>query len=263
MSADLSSYFGIFSICCWICCLIPQFVMNCLRKKRSNLSRYLFIFWFIGDSLNLVGSILTKQLPFQQISSIFYVIMDILNLIQYIYLTKVAENIINDEDSENSEDSESFIRSEEIVIRELALVVEPPIRRYLKVPHFLLVSLMISPITSASPLLNGLETLETLETLRDPLTNDITNNIGLICGILASFMYIGSRIVQLRKIIIEKSVEGLIMNMFIFAIFGNISTITAILLKPDLNINSLPWIIGSSIVLVFDIIIIGHFLKFP
>ena len=86
---DIASfYIGLLSVFCWVMCIVPQFAINCKNSSRSKLSPYLFLNWLIGDIFNLSGSLLTNQLLFQKISCCFFVTIDILNIGQYIYLSR-------------------------------------------------------------------------------------------------------------------------------------------------------------------------------
>lgn len=197
------------SMLCWVCSIVPQFVINCINQKRSELSPYLFLYWLLGDLLNLTGSILTNQLPFQIVSCVFFVMMDILSISQYIHFSRVR--------------------------------VSPA------------VFLLVNPV-------------EAFMIPDDPneghyINNERTNDIGLFCGTLAGIMYIFSRITQLIKIRKTKSVENLLMSMFIFAIGGNMTYILTLFLK-NAAMNALPWIICSFIVMILDFIILYHFYEY-
>ena len=264
-----SDYFGFLSICCWILCIVPQFVINCKNKQRTKLSPYLFIQWFLGDSLNLIGSFLTGQLLFQQISAIFYVVMDILNIFQYWYFSRALS--ISDED-DASEESEEFIVDPEDpeTVQRLSISVRP-YSSYFRIPNLLLITSLL--LTPSEGLLEIPYPLIDWSSSRWSSSHSLIEGshsyqiVGLVCGICAGFLYIGSRIIQLRKIYLERSTEGLLISMFIFAILGNTTYLTALFLKStelaedqiSYLINAGPWIICSSIVMIFDFIILYHF----
>ncbi|KAK3104476.1 hypothetical protein FSP39_003011 [Pinctada imbricata] len=81
----LSDAFGIASIAFWIIVSVPQMVKNCRNIQGvEGVSLGLILQWTLGDTTNLVGSILTKQLILQNfrdevgyaigvVSSIFYI----------------------------------------------------------------------------------------------------------------------------------------------------------------------------------------------
>ena len=253
---DIASfYIGLLSIFCWVLCIVPQFVINCKNGKRSVLSPYLFNFWLFGDILNLTGSILTNQLLFQKISCVFFVTMDVLNIGQYIYFSRKID-IVDDDGDENDEQGLIDVRNNTINfnIDEQGLI-DPESRSIGHISPYLrplTVALLISEV-------NGLDLdLETCVPLNTE-TSSSDHIIGLILGSFAGLMYISSRVTQLRKIRRDRSVKGLLLSMFIYAIFGNIFYIIAIFVKNSNILNSIPWIMCASIVLCFDIVISFHF----
>jgi len=233
-STDIASfYIGLISILCWILCIVPQFVINCKNGTRSTLSPYLFILWLVGDTFNLTGSLLTNQLLFQKMSCFFFVFMDCLNIGQYIYFTRKNNKI----EYLNIEDDESFIDPE----------TGPTTSGYISINNVILTTALLSSESSALCL---------------DQTTDITpekNIIGLILGSLAGIMYVLSRVSQLHKIRKDRSVKGLLLSMFIFSVLGNLTYLTAIFLKNNNLLNSLPWLICSCGVLLLDLTIICHF----
>ena len=59
-------YLGMISILCWMVSTIPQLIMNYKSGKvDQSLSVWFLIFWLAGDTCNMVGCILSKQLPMQ------------------------------------------------------------------------------------------------------------------------------------------------------------------------------------------------------
>lgn len=77
---------GFISFILWFFPCLPQIYQN---YKRGNcdeaLSIYFLMFWFFGDSLNLSGAILSKQLPIQIYIGVYYMFQDCLILGQYCY----------------------------------------------------------------------------------------------------------------------------------------------------------------------------------
>jgi uncharacterized protein with PQ loop repeat len=81
-------------------------------------------------------------------------------------------------------------------------------------------------------------------------------------------LYLTSRLPQIWKNFSRKSVEGLSMFLFIFAFFGNIFYVASILSSPKLSLpppastelirETIPYLLGSSGTLVFDITIVAQ-----
>merc|ERR1711981_1117702 len=66
----------------------PQLVLNCRTGKvDQSLSVYFLLFWLLGDTCNLIGCVLTKQLPMQVVTGIYYVCMDLVMMTQFFALT--------------------------------------------------------------------------------------------------------------------------------------------------------------------------------
>ena len=85
----LGFYLGLISIVCWLFCTVPQLIMNCKSGSvDAALSFYFLIFWLAGDSCNLVGAILAKQLPLQIFTGIYYVTIDLVMIIQFLILSE-------------------------------------------------------------------------------------------------------------------------------------------------------------------------------
>lgn len=64
----ISVAFGVLSIAAWFMFGFPQMVTNCIKKIPDEaVSKWLLIFWLLGDSLNFIGAFLTNQL-FLQVS---------------------------------------------------------------------------------------------------------------------------------------------------------------------------------------------------
>ncbi|CAO3626673.1 unnamed protein product [Cunninghamella blakesleeana] len=79
---------GYLSILFWLNAQLPQVIENYKRGSSEGLSIKFLSIWLAGDSTNLIGCILTNQLPFQKYLGIYFVFIDICLLTQYIYYTK-------------------------------------------------------------------------------------------------------------------------------------------------------------------------------
>ena len=54
---------GFVSLLLWLVPLFPQLMENYRNKRCDGISVFFLIFWIIGDTANLIGAILTRQLP--------------------------------------------------------------------------------------------------------------------------------------------------------------------------------------------------------
>lgn len=89
-SWTLSDVLGYISICCWLGAQFPQVIENARRKSVEGLSLPFLANWFLGDFTNLLGCILTNQLPFQTYLATYFVFVDFSLLSQYYYYRKTA-----------------------------------------------------------------------------------------------------------------------------------------------------------------------------
>ncbi|KAL9641938.1 hypothetical protein ABK040_003996 [Willaertia magna] len=80
-----SFYVGLASILFWTFALMPQIIQNFKQGGTDGLSVFLLIQWGIGDISNLIGSILAQQLFTQILLASYFVAMDAIIFIQFIY----------------------------------------------------------------------------------------------------------------------------------------------------------------------------------
>lgn len=81
-----SEALGLASIVTWMIVSIPQMVKNCRNIRGiEGISFLLILMWTLGDSANLIGAILTKQLPLQIYLAIYFVFADLILFAQFLY----------------------------------------------------------------------------------------------------------------------------------------------------------------------------------
>ncbi|KXN86907.1 putative vacuolar amino acid transporter YPQ3 [Leucoagaricus sp. SymC.cos] len=84
-SALLSDILGYTSITCWLGAQFPQVLENLRRQSCEGLALPFLANWFLGDFSNLIGCILTRQLPFQAYLATYFCLIDLVLLAQYLY----------------------------------------------------------------------------------------------------------------------------------------------------------------------------------
>ncbi|KAJ7109478.1 PQ loop repeat-domain-containing protein [Mycena epipterygia] len=84
-SITISDLLGYSSIGCWLGAQFPQILENIRLKSCEGLALPFLANWFLGDASNLLGCILTNQLPFQTWLATYFVFVDILLVSQYFY----------------------------------------------------------------------------------------------------------------------------------------------------------------------------------
>ncbi|TBU50785.1 PQ loop repeat-domain-containing protein [Dichomitus squalens] len=90
--------------------------------------------------------------------------------------------------------------------------------------------------------------------------------IGRISAWICTVLYLTSRLPQIWKNFVRKSVEGLSIYLFIFAFLGNTFYVASILTSPNLQLpppqasafmrESIPYLLGSGGTLMFDVTIV-------
>ena len=95
--------------------------------------------------------------------------------------------------------------------------------------------------------------------IKDPVEDEWVHTMGVVLGWMSSTLYMGSRVPQVYRNHVRKSVAGLSWVMFLSAVLGNttygISVILRLHTTRDL-VAKLPWLIGSLGTLVFDFTIL-------
>ncbi|QRV85928.1 vacuolar integral membrane protein [Ceratobasidium sp. AG-Ba] len=81
----VSNAFGIVSSAAWLGAQFPQLWTNYRLQSADGLALPFLANWLAGDTTNLIGCILTNQLPFQTYLAVYFVWVDFCLLIQYLY----------------------------------------------------------------------------------------------------------------------------------------------------------------------------------
>ncbi|KAI5476516.1 hypothetical protein MNV49_007695 [Pseudohyphozyma bogoriensis] len=69
-------------------CAAPQLIENYRRGSVEGLALPFLVSWFFGDFTNLLGCLLTHQLPFQTYLATYFMFVDVGLLTQYIYYSR-------------------------------------------------------------------------------------------------------------------------------------------------------------------------------
>ncbi|KAH8116794.1 PQ loop repeat-domain-containing protein [Phellopilus nigrolimitatus] len=84
-SGTVSDLLGWASIGCWLGAQFPQVLENVRRQSCDGLALPFLFNWLLGDITNLIGCLLTHQLPFQTILATYFVSVDFMLFSQYFY----------------------------------------------------------------------------------------------------------------------------------------------------------------------------------
>ncbi|KAF5358027.1 hypothetical protein D9756_001491 [Leucocoprinus leucothites] len=92
-SALFSGLLGYVSIGCWLGAQFPQVLENFRRQSCDGLAWPFLANWFLGDFSNLIGCLLTNQLPFQVYLATYFCLIDLVLLSQYLYYERPSKSL--------------------------------------------------------------------------------------------------------------------------------------------------------------------------
>lgn len=252
----LSFGLGMLSIVFYLSAFMPQFIHNFKRRSIHGLSFIMIVIWACGDSANLIGTYLTAQLPSQKFIAQLFILLDILILIQYFSYFGNDDSLVDEEmDNESLASDDTLNETTPLVGQSLNSMISKNL-------------ISSTVIVSCIGLACGLETLnDPIYCNSKPALSSFTILLGTFCGWISGLFYFSSRIPQIYENHRLKSVEGLSFALFFLTISGNLSYGASVLLRtPELDnhfyFQTLPYIIGSLGVLIFDLIIMLQFLLY-
>ena len=81
----VSDLTGTFSFVIWLFAQSPQLYENYRRGSVDGLSPVFLTQWMLGDATNLIGCVLTQQLPFQIAVATYFCCIDVCIMVQFVY----------------------------------------------------------------------------------------------------------------------------------------------------------------------------------
>ncbi|KMP08638.1 vacuolar membrane protein [Coccidioides immitis RMSCC 2394] len=220
--ALLSSTLGTLSIVSWLFAQLPQIYKNYSLQSTAGLSVWFLVEWCLGDSGNLIGSVLTNQAGWQIIIASYYVMVDIVLVFQYYWYTYLKGwrfpryGYISAPEDDDEEESWEGVLSLETNSR-CQLASTPTVPR-------------LEGKTVAT---------QTVRSLDTPQSHTPSNQSEkrIIAGRIASWtstiMYLASRLPQIFKNYRRKSTTGLSPLLFFAAFCGNFFYSTSLLTNPN------------------------------
>ncbi|RHZ85224.1 hypothetical protein Glove_69g65 [Diversispora epigaea] len=251
-----SQVLGYISIACWVVVSIPQLYENYKRKSSESLSITFLIFWLLGDTFNLLGSILQNLISTVILLAIYYIISDIVIIIQVLYYhnyKNTDEIVIENSESipllRTQQNSSFFSRNKQFlgISGGIFCVFLTGIIAY-----------CISAISREFKNHNDDDDVIFILSDEKQHLKFLPQLLGWLCAIL----YLGSRIPQIIKNYKSKSTEGLSLAMFCFSVLGNITFCFSILFhstEREYLLINLPWLCGNGGTLFFDFTIFAQF----
>lgn len=134
LTAQLSELLGYASIACWLGAQFPQVMENHKRQSCEGLALPFLCNWMLGDFSNLVGCLLTHQLPFQTYLASYFCLVDCSLLAQYFYYGGGPETL-----------SEAYVRTR-------SRTISTARRRSLDASHYRTLSTVAGNVAAAAAL---------------------------------------------------------------------------------------------------------------
>ncbi|XP_066295863.1 lysosomal amino acid transporter 1 homolog isoform X3 [Branchiostoma lanceolatum] len=203
---------GLVSILCWIVVSLPQLYKGWKNGNADTaLSLPFLLLWLFGDTANLIGCVLTGQLPIQLYTAIYYVFMDCLMITQWFHC------LIKNRRKNNSlavPAGEDFTVNNGAVLS-CCLMLSLNSLVFSLFPWQQDVAMTTIKHSSGRSLLNH------------PIFPDVESDVGYAIGIVSSILYLGSRMPQIYKNWKRKSTEGLSIWMFSLFMFASFPPVEA------------------------------------
>ncbi|KAK7207410.1 PQ loop repeat-domain-containing protein [Myxozyma melibiosi] len=283
---ELSFVFGYMSLFAWLWAQLPQVIKNYRNHSVEGLS-WLFLFnWLLGDATNLIGCLLTNQLPFQTLLAGYYLSIDVILCSQFVYYTKIksqnyyvllspseggsrASSISSDRSSSISTHSSHTVKSSRSNRRAImlalsavvaiagAMLVPPIVPEYDDAYQYSIPSIAAS---SSSPD-SAITILSGFNGLRRWFKLNSREFVGRVFAWACTTLYLSSRMPQIYTNFVRQSTSGLSILLFIAAFCGNLFYSLSILTsaatmdgaeRSDFLWEELPYLIGSAGTVGFD-----------
>eukprot|EP00123_Amoebidium_parasiticum_P003442 comp14744_c0_seq1/m.11144 comp14744_c0_seq1/g.11144 ORF comp14744_c0_seq1/g.11144 comp14744_c0_seq1/m.11144 type:complete len:360 (-) comp14744_c0_seq1:700-1779(-) len=244
---------GLSSIGFWLFAQTPQLIANVRMGNADSLSAVFLLQWLMGDALNLIGAILTNQLATQVITAYYFVGIDMVMMLQFIYYQLKRKYKKGNAHLVGRTNTDAPLKKATGLACVGLCLVAGPVSLTLRTDPF---SGGVLSAPSHSP---G----RALMAVNDfALWNNRAEMIGYLLGVTSAVCYLSSRMPQIYKNFKRKSTGGLAFTMFLLAVCGNITYSLSIFLTSTdtlFLLKRMPWIVGSVGTLVFDFIIFSQF----
>jgi uncharacterized protein with PQ loop repeat len=212
----------------------------------------------------MLSCVLNHQLPFQTYLATYFVLTDLILLYQYFYFGK--GDFVCDEDVLKVPDDEEAT----------CLLSDHPLKMVQTIEDSIPILSNYGSTTSSKPTVLmalllfgcklGLGSGADLSTFSSPITTTFQVTFGWTLAWICTSFYLVSRVPQIYKNQKRHSTQGLSLALFTFAVCGNLTYATSILIHPGQTresiMISLPYLTGSVGTLLMDAIIFGQFLYY-
>ncbi|KAI9504472.1 PQ loop repeat-domain-containing protein [Coemansia spiralis] len=257
----VSDVLGYFSIGCWLIVFAPQIYENYQRKSGDGVSLLFLYIWILGDIFGLIGAVQQSLIVTAIVLYTYYFLADAVLLAQIHYYSYLRKQAVQAEHEHAAEPLLSDIEANEEQIgsanphQRLNTSIFLPIA----VVFVLANAAGIIKANIASIAATSLDSQLLSKTKAEPKRPEL---VPQILGYTSAILFLGARIPQLIKNYRKKSCNGLSIGMFIFSILGNVAfTLSLLLHSLDSSylLANVPWIVGSTGTLFFDLAIFYQF----
>ncbi|KAG2214517.1 hypothetical protein INT45_008642 [Circinella minor] len=283
----ISLLLGYISIACWLNAQMPQVIKNYKLQTAESLSMTFLTVWLTGDFANFIGCIMTGQLDFQIYLSIYFIWVDTVLCLQWLYYVKYPTNrfralfnptiratiqknneqetqplILPQQQQEEQEQNKKKNYSSTSTRTLLAIGFLFTLNNYYMLsPESQEITSLTTTTTTTHDAMVSWDTTDSSNMTITTTTTTIERNIwiGRFFAWVCTCLYLSSRAPQIYLNFKRRSVEGLSMALFLCAAAGNLTYTLGIFTNPHQTRHSLleavPYILGSAGTLVFDLTI--------
>jgi len=253
--AQASNALGWVSIACWILVYSPQIIENYQLQSGEGLSVLFVVIWLFGDVTNLVGASIAGLLPTVIIIAVYYTLCDVILLIQ-IYWYRHLRRSHPHTDAERTSLLSPTPPNKDVGQRRDSTTWAALMLEYVGGLCF------IATFGLAAWWLSSRGEDRTPGDGKPDSGSEIVVDLtSQILGWLSALSYLGSRIPQILKNRQTKC-EGLSLALFMFTILGNITYVLSICvlsIQRSHLIANAPWLAGSSLTILLDVVVLGQF----
>ncbi|BFU20739.1 PQ loop repeat protein [Entamoeba histolytica HM-1:IMSS-B] len=265
---DVTSYiFGLINIGFWMCAQFPQLYKTFKTKKPESLSITFLVMWLGGDITNLLGCIFTDQTQVQLLTSVYFVLIDIIMLSQYAWYLLICRKKYHKEDYQILS-SDSSIATPPDNISDDTLISEEDLNdNYSQVSNsrFVIVLMTLLCVFAQEYFMNSLDESDDLPYCGEKDYSLLERIIGDVSAWVSGLLYFFGRIPQIIHIYRTKNVDGLSILLFIMATIANIFYSLSLFISgidltdPTFYEAKLAYIIGSFFVIPMSLVVIAQY----
>ncbi|PGH27546.1 hypothetical protein AJ80_00787 [Polytolypa hystricis UAMH7299] len=255
-----------------------------VNGSAEAISLAFIVVWFVGDVLNLIGSLWAHLVPVVIAIAVYFCIADgvLISQVLYYNIKNAPEEVHERAASTTSEESDVPGPSTPLLnrrgseksrrssyLRARSSIVEDPLVKMLEqtepqnawVKNALSVAAMCLIGTAGWAIAWQTGVWKPTPVKGPESAGDIAVGAQIV-GYASAVLYLGARIPQIIKNHRDKSCEGLSLLFFILSLMGNATYGAGILFHStgkDYFLTNLPWLIGSLGTMVEDIMIFVQF----